>query len=260
MSLTLADLDQTQITLFDLPTAEPNRPFSPATWRIRYALNFKKISFTTYWLEMKDVQTIAPLIGGKATIKLPNGGVMYTVPIIYDPSTKKLITDSLPIAEYLDATYPSLPTLIPRGTEGLTRAFAHAMKKELSTLFPFIIPPTINILPEVSKEYFRTTREGFFKRKLEEVVPKGEDRVQQWAKVKETFDVFASWYEDEGDQGARKWISAEPTYPDLVIAAALMWVTRVLGDDSVEWKEIKEWHGGRWGKLLEDCRSYEGGY
>jgi glutathione S-transferase len=130
----------------------------------------------------------APLIGAKPSTQLPNGDGMYTVP----PSTKKVVTDSLPMAEYLDANYPSLRTLIPRGTEGLTRAFVHAVTKELPKLFPFMVMPTLAILSEASQGYFRTTREGFFQPKLEDVPPKAEDREHEWAKVKETFNTFAS--------------------------------------------------------------------
>jgi glutathione S-transferase len=227
----------------------------------RYALNFKGIPFTTYWLETKDVQTVAPLIGGVTTVKLPNGVEMYTVPIIYDPSTKKVITDSLPIAEYLDTTYPSLPPLIPRGTKGLIRAFDHALKKELRIMAPFIIPQTINILPDVSKPYFRATREGFFGKKLEEIPPKGEEREREWGKVKEMFNVFAGCYDHEEGEGTRNWIMGEnASYPEFIISAALVWIMEILGEDSVEWKDIKEWNGGRWAKLRDSCSAFEGEY
>ena len=209
---------------------------------------------------MKDVQSVAPLIGAKPTVKLPNGGDMYTVPIIYDPSTKQVISDSLPIIEYLEATYPAVPTLIPAGTKGLTRAFIHAVDKQMFSFFPFLIPPTIHVIAEVNREYFRVTREGFLKAKLEDVVPKGEDREREWGKVKDTFATWASWYGDDEGGGAKKWLSgSEPSYPDLVLAAICMWIQRVLGEDSVEWKDIKEWNDGIWDRLLKDCRAYEGG-
>ncbi|KAH6892747.1 hypothetical protein BKA70DRAFT_1324008 [Coprinopsis sp. MPI-PUGE-AT-0042] len=261
MSFALSDLDQTKITLFDLAGAKANQAYSPTTLRVRFGLNLKGIPFTTHWVELKDVQTIAPLIGAKPTIKLPDGGVMYTVPIIYDPSTGKVLADSLPIAEYLDAAYPALPPLIAPGALGLTRAAVYAVSKDIPNLYPFIVPTTINVITPASREYFRTTREAFFKSTLEDLAPKGEARESEWEKVKGMFEAFGSWYDGENLGGARKWITGEhATYPDLVIAAACMWLIRVLGEDSAEWKEIKEWQGGRWAKLLEDCSVYEGEY
>ena len=44
----------------------------------------------------------------------PNAGeVKYTVPVIYDPATKRVIKDSFEIAKYLDEQYPDRPTLLP---------------------------------------------------------------------------------------------------------------------------------------------------
>jgi glutathione S-transferase len=107
------------------------------------------------------------------------------------------------------------------------------------------------------------SRESIFKRRLEDVAPKAEERAQEWEKVKKTFNAFAGWYGDdvgEDMQGARKWISGgQPTYPDLVVAALLMAITRIVGEDSIEWREIKEWNHGRWGRLLEELCLLEGG-
>jgi glutathione S-transferase len=224
----------------------------------------KGIPFETHWLDLHDVQAVAAHVGAKPTIKLPDGGSMYTLPIIYDPSTGKVVADSLPIAEYLDAAYPSHRRIIIPGTIGLTRAAVSAIEKEITNLYPFLVPGTLDILPEASRGYFRVTREAFLGATLEDMLPKGEVRKQKLAKLKDIFDNFAGWYDVDEGKGvgeARKWITGDqPTFPDLVIAGAFQWLWKVLGEDSEEWKEMKEWNGGRWGQLMDNCRLYEGEY
>jgi glutathione S-transferase len=96
---------------------------------------------------------------------------MYAVPTLYHPSTKDLITDSLRIAEYLNATYPSLPKLVPQRPEGLTRAFVHVVQKEIPTLGPFVVPALLHILPDESKGCYVTSLQKIFRRTLEEITP-----------------------------------------------------------------------------------------
>ncbi|EAU82225.1 hypothetical protein CC1G_12612 [Coprinopsis cinerea okayama7 len=264
----LEDLDQTKITLFDLYSEAPGHAFSPSTWKVRYALNFKKLPFVTDWVDFIQVQSLCAQIGAKPTIKKPDGGDIWTLPVIYDPSTKRVVSESLVIAEYLEQQYPSAPRLIPPGTEGLIRAFVHAFTKDVMPLYQFVIPLTIKVVKEESKPYFRATREAWFGTTLEEAVPKGEKRVEEWSKVKDVWKVFGRWFGDSdedvevGSEGTlRKWVMGDaPCFADFLVAAHLMWVTKVLGQESEEWKEISKWSGGRWGRLLEDCKVYEGDY
>ncbi|KAJ3526218.1 hypothetical protein NMY22_g10251 [Coprinellus aureogranulatus] len=269
-----SDLDQTQITLFDLDSTlegpDHVKAFSCSTWKARYALNFKKVPFTTVFLDFIDVDGVCQRIGAEPTIRYKPPGsdeekVIYTVPVIYDPKTGRVVSESLAIAEYLDAAYPApeYPALIKPGSKGLLRAFAAALDRiptVLPTVYPFVIPATFPIVKERSKEYFRTTREAHFNRgggnrKLEDVIPQGEERVEAWAKVQAAFGTIASWYAAEGGE----WIMGESvSYADLVVAAYLIWIKRILKEDSEDWREVERWDGGRWKKLLESCKAYEG--
>ncbi|EAU85742.1 hypothetical protein CC1G_04959 [Coprinopsis cinerea okayama7 len=258
----LSVLDQEKITLFDLDSEAPGKAFSPSTWKVRYSLNFNKIPFVTRWLDFVEVQPLCLAIGAKPTRKRPDGSDMYTLPVIYDPTTKKAVSESLAIVEYLDRQYPQSPRVIPDITQGLVRAFVHAFSKEIMILYQFGVLLQLEIVKPGSKEYYRRDREALLEASLEDVVPKGEKRKVEWAKVKQAFDTFSSWFGDEGEfvpGGRRKWVMGDsPSFPDFVFAAHLQWIRKVLGEESGEWKDIMRWNQGRWAHLLEQCRIYEG--
>ena len=49
--------------------------------------------------------------------------IPYTVPTIYDPNTRRIVTESFAIAKYLEEAYPDTPRLITPGTAGLQAAY-----------------------------------------------------------------------------------------------------------------------------------------
>jgi glutathione S-transferase len=61
-----------------------------------------------------------------------NGTPYYSLPVIQDPKTGKVISDSARIADYLDSTYPDTPKVIPAGTHALQKAFRVAYAGALS--------------------------------------------------------------------------------------------------------------------------------
>ncbi|TFK20331.1 hypothetical protein FA15DRAFT_673589 [Coprinopsis marcescibilis] len=257
------ELDETMITLFDMASTMPRQAFSAAAWKTRYALNFKNLQFKTHWLEPVEIQAFLKQLGARPTMHA-NDTAIYTIPVIYDPKTKRCVSESFDIAEYLDETYPHEPKLMQSGVKD----FDHAFSKEMFTLYPFVIPPSIKIVREPSKAYFRATREAFLQKPLEDAIPKGEERATEWAKLKKAFTGFAGWSDDKVDNsrepgsesdGKNKWVLGNtPSYADLIVSAHLMWIIRVLGEDSPEWVDLKQWDGGRWGRLLEEFRIYEG--
>jgi glutathione S-transferase len=241
-------------------------------------LNFKHLPFTCRFIDFIDVEPLCKHIGAEATIIVPSPTPgeppirqIYTLPVIYDPKTKKAISESLAIAEYLDATYPNEDEhrrLMQPGTLGLTRAFAKCIDTLLiPPIAPFLLPGTVPIVSERSKEYFRRTREPYFGgKKLEDVIPKGEEKVVALKKVEDVFNVFAGWhnanpYEQPGElTNGDPWLMGgpEPSYCDLILAGYVIWMKKVWGEESDEWKEASSWNGGRWERLLEGCEIFEG--
>ncbi|KAJ2915897.1 hypothetical protein MD484_g4523, partial [Candolleomyces efflorescens] len=271
-------LDQTRITFFDLASNIPNHRFSCSTWKTRYALNYKRLPFTTHFVDFIDVEPLCKHIGAKPSIIVPSPTPgepplkqIYTVPVIYDPKTQKAISESLAIAEYLDATYPNEdehPRLIKPGTLGLTRAFAKSVDTLLiPPIIPFLLPATFPIVLERSREYFRSSREPYFGgKKLEDVTPTGGEKVAGMKKVEDVLRVFAGWFNAnpyeapiELAKDQNPWLmGTEPSYVDLILAAYVMWMKKVWGEESEEWKAVKSWNGGKWESLLDGCKIFEG--
>jgi glutathione S-transferase len=83
--------------------------------RIRLALNYKKVPYTTVWVQYADIQTAMKDIGASPTGKRPTGEDRYTLPTIRNPNTGEVISDSPKIMAYLEEKYPERP-LIPQGT------------------------------------------------------------------------------------------------------------------------------------------------
>ena len=210
----------------------------------RYALNIKGIPYKTEWVEFPDIEPLAKKIGAAPTI-LTDGTPAYSVPIISDPNTGKVISDSFLIAEYLDATYPDGRTLFPPGTKPLFAAFESGILDALKGVFMAQLVASYNIMNPSSQEYFRRTREARFGQKIEEFSPMGPKRDADVAKGKAGFDVVDGWLsKSEG-----KFVFGDTiSYADGILAAWLTWIKTTDGI----WKDMATWHNGRWATYLEN--------
>jgi glutathione S-transferase len=77
---------------------------------------------------------------------------MCTIPAIYDPSTGRVVADSVKIAEYLDEQYPDTPKLFPAGTRALQAAYLSAYRVALPAIWQFAFPATVKILNPATAE------------------------------------------------------------------------------------------------------------
>lgn len=216
----------------------------------RYCLNFKGLPYETAWVEYPDIETTCKKIGAPPTSKRLDGSPLYTFPVIQDSSTGAVIADSVVIAEYLDATYPETPKLLPSGTKALQAAFIIAHWGALGGMLEFIRPAALQILNPPSEEYYRRTK---FRSHTKAGPPEGKERAEKWAKAKEGFDLIASWLEkSEGPFAMGDTI----TFVDFVVGGWLFWMRLGFGEESAEWMDIKGWHGGRWDTLLKNLEKY----
>ncbi|KDR83257.1 hypothetical protein GALMADRAFT_113478 [Galerina marginata CBS 339.88] len=244
------------IILYDIPSTLPGNAWSPSTWKTRYTLNIKGIPYKTEWVEYPDIEPVAKKLGIAPTFKSTDGTDCYTLPALYDPSTKTYVSDSLLIAVYLDKTYPDTPSLLPKGTLGLQTAFSYAFLSSIVELRDFIIPAECEKLNPRSVEYFRHTREADLGKTLEEATPKGDDAVVKWGKYKDGLGKVDEWYAQNGGSGP--FLMGETlSWADVIVASSAIWVRTVFGEDSQKWKDVTSWHGGRWNDLMENMKKYE---
>ncbi|KAJ7616675.1 hypothetical protein FB45DRAFT_934725 [Roridomyces roridus] len=244
----MATSSAASIVFYDIPSKLPIICWSPNLWKIRYALNFKGIPYTTVWVEYPDVEAQCKELGGAPTTTKPDGSGRphYTLPMIYDQSTGAVVTDSMNIVTYLDATYPSLPRLMSPNTAGLQHAFDAAANALMTPIYPYILPGAYKILNPSSAEYFGRTRKAKWGKPLEELTPRGAADEIEWKKLKDGFGKIDQWIRVNGDGGKGKYLMGE------TISYADMWI-----GSFVQWDDVKTWHEGRWAGLLKDLEMYE---
>ncbi|KAF7302790.1 Glutathione transferase fungal specific class A [Mycena kentingensis (nom. inval.)] len=232
------------IILYDVATSVPDRSFSPNVAKIRYALNYKHFSFKTIFVELSDLPA---LYGKLGAAPLTDGGPAYTVPLLHDPSTTQAISNSLDIALYLDAAYPTTPRLIAKGTEALHAVFTalHA-DKVAAPMSAFTFRATFPYLNAPTQELFE--RPG---RSPMGVVTSEEKKTENWEALKRRLDEFDGFI----GQGREYFSGDGLSYADFVLAGHIRWAKYALSED--QWDEIAHWNGGRWGKLVAGLEIYD---
>ncbi|KAG1834933.1 hypothetical protein DFJ58DRAFT_821159 [Suillus subalutaceus] len=133
---------------------------------------------------------------------------VYTVPVLSDPNTGALITDSLEIASYLEKTYPEKP-IFPNNSEPLIRAFDSA--------YMSLILSGIKLSS----------------RSVDVPLPWDPNCDAEWKLLEKGYNTAYEWYQ----KTVGKWIMGNTfSYADIVVACWLVAYKRVLKDD--EWARI----------------------
>ncbi|KAL0574283.1 hypothetical protein V5O48_007673 [Marasmius crinis-equi] len=239
---------QNMITLYDVGPHKYGEgvAMSPFVRGIRLALHFKKIPYTVKELGGHELESTAKSIGAQPTMDYTDGSPKYTVPMIQDSKTGKVLSDSFLIAEYLDEAYPDTPRIIPPGTRMLQLAFCTLTFRTIEPLLPVVRPIVIDkFLPsEVSKAVRKVFEESGAKLTMTE-----EEQAEAWRKVIVGFKLLAQGY-GEGDSPFVMG-GTTPTYADMRMAGFL-WVADQVVGDSQGWKDIKAVADGKFARLYEE--------
>jgi glutathione S-transferase len=214
-----------------------------------------RAAYKTVWVGYHEIEGLCIKIGAKHTAIRPDGNKQYTLPVIHDPRTNAVVSESATIAEYLDETYPDKPPIFPKGSKALQYTFCDAHWPHWASLATTLLPRTCDKLKEGSKPYFRYTKEVAFGKKFEELSPVGPVRDGHWKGVKDGLNAIDGMMAKIPDQ---PYIAGDsPSYVDIILASRLMWAKIVLGEDSELWKEVTTWNGGRWDKVMKSMEKYE---
>ena len=224
---------------------------------VRFTLNYKGLPYKTEWLEFPDIESKCKEMGIAPTRNTPDGTPLYTLPAIWDPSTKTGVSESYRIAEYLDRTYPDTPRVLFDGIEEYTQIMSgSAGLPEFKSLALFVMPFVLPHLNPVGQEYYRRTREQWFGKKWEDILPTGKAREEAWAQVKKGFDIVDALFQKYGGPFAR---GEQISFVDISLGASLYGFRFLWGEDSEFWKELSGWNDGRWGKHVEKIEKYAEG-
>ena len=222
----------------------------------RYCLNYKRIPYHTVWVEYPDIEDLCKKISAPPTGVKADGSPFYTLPVIYDPSTNTTHSESVLIAEYLDAQYPDRPQLIPQGTRALQHMFSDVYLTTLIPFFQFLMPAVHKILNPAGQAYFRPQREKRFGKTLETLTPTGAAREEEWAKVRKGFNTVDGWLQ-KGKMEGPWFLGQQHSFADFVVGGWLMCIRQTFGESSPEWTDIKTWNEGRWAAFVEGIKKYE---
>ncbi|KAF2793893.1 hypothetical protein K505DRAFT_375004 [Melanomma pulvis-pyrius CBS 109.77] len=167
----MASRTEPEIVLYDLACTK-NICFSPVVWRIRLMLNYKHIPYRTIFLEFPDIE---PTLKGLGLV-LGQSASKYTVPAIHHVPTNTYMMDSVPIAQFLESTYPDPPVPL---TSELGREIEAKARAAVGTAFrTSIMPREMGILSPRAQEYFQRTREASLGHPLADLLdPEKEEQV-----------------------------------------------------------------------------------
>ncbi|KAG1882727.1 hypothetical protein F4604DRAFT_350310 [Suillus subluteus] len=257
------------IIFYDIPNVVQNEPWSPNTMNTRhvtslrsssssltchrYCLTFKGLTFETVWLEFPEIKPFYEQHSLVPTTSYNIKGTpapLCTLPIIIDPNTDRLITDSFAIAQYLDEQYPDTPKVLPNGTAALVHVFQTAFYnavKGTSLLAGFRGAQKLN--PE-SKEYYIRTCEERFGIPWEQF-GMHEKREEQWDALRVAYNTMDGWYATSSGQFI---LGDTPCFADFIVAGLCNYIRYCFENE--EWEEVKSWNGGRWRRLVEATDKY----
>jgi len=233
------------IVLYDLaggPPENPTKLTAPNPWKARYALNFKGVDHRTEWVDLPDVPSVRQSLGVETKDKHPDGTPYYTLPILKDDNTGKLIGQAFDIAVHLEKTYPNGPSLFPGGNIGLTAAFNDYIEALLS---PFIV---LNLdefpfNPKTEKTSKAKLAARFGKKSWEDCLLRVDARRELLVKFEAELEKLAGYF--EATPGPFLQGGEAPTFADFIVGARLMALECALK----EWDEVQTWHGGIWARL-----------
>ncbi|KAG0302911.1 hypothetical protein BGZ98_007127 [Dissophora globulifera] len=209
------------LKLFELVDGKTRKiSFSPAVWRAKFALNYKKVSYESVPLNFLEIPIAIPAA-------CPNV-VSPTVPTLQLENGQGLM-DSLAIAEYLEEKYPDRPSLFGKSPseKNLQMFFQSYVQAKINPSIQRMVYLNMHAMQDPdTAHYFRTSREKSSGRPHHEI---GGDLKVNMAELRENLGLIHTALRSS------EWISgAHPSWADFVLAATFVWF------DSCSPKEFQE--------------------
>jgi glutathione S-transferase len=95
------------LVLYDISSPLEPRSYAPNPSKARLTLSFKHIHFKTIWVDILNIPDVRKGLNCPATRKLDDGSDFYTLPMLQDPASGKVLGDTFDIANYLEDTFPN---------------------------------------------------------------------------------------------------------------------------------------------------------
>lgn len=260
------------LILYDISSPLQPRSYAPNPAKARLALSFKDVAFKTTWVDIPDIPDVRKGLNCSAVRKLDDGSDYYTLPMVQDPASGKVIGDSFDIANYLEDTFPdSGGCLFPANSTGTgldyespnkgtpfiapltslegrkNQAYAR-FNQQVDSTFTANLAPWAQYLPfnPTSAEQVKAT---FVKRahlnSWDDLCIKGETSEQLKVACKEALTSLALLFmvHDSGPYLEGK----QANYADLIVGGWLMMFSAIMPKE--DWEGMRTWHGGVFARL-----------
>ncbi|KAL1791839.1 hypothetical protein ACET3X_009590 [Alternaria dauci] len=212
-----------KVILFDLPSRD-GIAWSLNPWKTRMILNYKKIDYTTEWVEYPNVAPKFKSLGIPPNPKdAPGYSSDYTIPAIKHANGTYQM-DSWPIALELEKQYPT-PSL--HLDDPIVVRIRDHIPKIIGPLRPLLIPQVpVVMLNKPSADYYYETREKMFGKPLEQV--------EKDANAEECWEKAAAPAKEMGDllrkNGGLYFLGQTVSYADFILVSMLHFIRRINED------------------------------
>jgi len=208
-----------------------------------FASSLFPFPFFPFYVPMHSLKALRSRVKKFFDLKFPSGLVpgesvsgykyKYTVPAIQHVPTNTYMMDSVPIAQFLESTYPDPPVPL---TSELGREIEAKARAVVGTAFrTSVLPREMGILSPRAQEYFRRTREASLGHRLEDLLdPEKEE--QGWNAVGDGMRAVGELMRTHKADGPFV-LGARPSYTDFFITGSLQ-SARVV-DEGVFQRNIK---------------------
>lgn len=182
------------------------------------------------------------------------------MPVIKDPNTGAVISDSYNIAKYLDENYPGNGIeFVPDGTAALLAAFSAIFtEKIIFNVLPLVISHIAANIRDQDYRFWKDTRPERLGRKVEDIIPASEEaKAAVWKRLVDGFTMVGGWLaENDGGSVGQFVMGERMSWGDVLIETWLLLMRRFWGVDDERWMELMKMGGGRWKRFMESMEKY----
>ena len=260
------------LIFYDISSPLQPRSYAPNPSKTRRALNFKRLPFTTNFIDILSIASVRKGLNCAATRTLDDGSDYYTLPVLHDPSTNTTLGDTVDIANHLASAFPeSGEALFPADAKGTGLDYQSPCKDSVFFAPLSIRPDAANAAyarfnvhvdatfsaniaafaeflpfnPETAEETKALMAKRAHLPSWDVLSFKGEARRPLIAALETALEGLAGLY---GVNPEGPFLEGEtPTYADLIVGGWLNMLSVVMPKD--EWEELRGWYGGVFARL-----------
>jgi glutathione S-transferase len=264
--------DSNPLIFYDISSPREPRSYAPNPSKARLALSFKCVPFKTTWVDMPDIPDVRKGLSCPATRKFDDGSDYYTLPMLRDSTSGRVVGDSFDIANYLEEMFPDSGGCLFPPVSTRTGLDYESPNKDMA----FFAPLTTNEGSK-NKAYARfnthvdatfsshvllvaqyipfnpksaeTAKALFVKRahlnSWDDLCIQGEARDQVKAAFKVSLSSLAQLFTVHEDGPYLEGKLAN--YADLIVGGWLNMFSATMPEE--EWKDFRLWHGGVFARL-----------